>query len=95
MTLLNQTRKCHGSLLDLCNTKKRFYVFVLFITLKLNAQEGLTFLATSVSESSRSLGNGLNIFVMLQQAGCFIHTVRGSFMIVEEASEQQEVLLKD
>lgn len=47
------------------------------------------------SESSRSLGNGLNIFVMLQQAGCFIHAVRGSFMIVEEASEQQEVLLKD
>lgn len=95
MTLLNQTKKCCGSLLDLCNTEKRFYVFVLFIILKLNAQDGLTFLATSVSESSRSLGNGLNIFVMLQQSGCFIHMVRGSFMILEVSSEQQEVLLKD
>lgn len=82
-------------MLDLCNTEKRFYVFVLFIILKLNAQDGLTFLATSVSESSRSLGNGLNIFVMLQQSGCFIHMVRGSFMILEVSSEQQEVLLKD
>lgn len=43
----------------------------------------MIFLATWISKSSCTLGNGLKIFVMVRQTKCFIHMVRGSLMILE------------